>query len=199
MSITFRSGFEKNIVSQTDQFLTTFFTKKGNLKFKEGSPPQIAEFNLCGSHCIDTCMMFILISMSWFLQLIFDGSPNAHPRKKQKHEKQRRAEPGTLQPWTVELNRGNRETVELEPWPTFPRFNRGTVEPEPWRSLDFIRVVLSSSSLPERMSKSVWHSWWGSLEERSPMMNLRFRILALVSHTCVWKVLVTSYARFGHR
>ena len=98
MSITFRSGFEKNIVSQTDQFLTTFFTKKGNLKFKEGSPPQIAEFNLCGSHCIDTCMMFILISMSWFLQLIFDGSPNAHPRKKQKHEKQRRAEPGTLQP-----------------------------------------------------------------------------------------------------
>ena len=153
MSITFRSGFEKNIVSQTDQFLTTFFTKKGNLKFKEGSPPQIAEFNLCGSHCIDTCMMFILISMSWFLQLIFDGSPNAHPRKKQKHEKQRRAEPGTLQPWTVELNRGNRETVELEPWPTFPRFNRGTVEPEPWRSLDFIRVVLSSSSLPESFAR----------------------------------------------
>ena len=76
----------KKNVSQTDQCVTTFFIKKCHLKFKEGSPPQIAPLNYQGSHCIDKCMIFIIhpYSMYRFLQLILDGTPATHPRKKTK-------------------------------------------------------------------------------------------------------------------
>ena len=54
-------GLVKKRVSQTDQFVTTFFIKKCHLEFKEGSPPQIAKLKHQGSHGFDKCMMFIHI------------------------------------------------------------------------------------------------------------------------------------------
>ena len=80
-------GLGEKWLSQTDQFVTTFFIKKYQLNFKEGSPPQIATFNYPGSHCIDRCVILRDIhpySMYRFLQPSTDGSPNTHLRKKKK-------------------------------------------------------------------------------------------------------------------
>ena len=53
ISISLDQGLVKEKASQTDLFVTTFVFKKSHLEFKEGPPPQIANFKHYGSHGFD--------------------------------------------------------------------------------------------------------------------------------------------------